>query len=113
MEQFVFRRKLTTEKVTYNLTYKVLNALNNKFTVKGLFCHLEIFNSVNHHILLSKLECCGTIGNDNALYESYLHDKYQRVYIYEKIIPLFVIGQGSILGSLLFLLYIYIYIYAI
>jgi len=120
MEQLGFRRKLTTEKASYNLTNKILNALNNKFT-SGIFCHLAIFDSINHDILLSKLEFCGIIGNDNALYKFHLRDKYQRVYIYnEKINNSSLsnwatikhsVSQGSILGPLLFLVYVYIYIY--
>jgi hypothetical protein len=81
MEQFGFRRKLTTEKAIYNLTNKILNALNNKLTVTGIFCHFEIFDSANHDIPLSKLERCRIIGIDNALYKSHLHYKYQSIYL--------------------------------
>jgi hypothetical protein len=109
-EQFGFRRKLTTEKVTYNLTNKIVNAMNNKLIVRGILCKLEkIFDSVNHYILLSKLECCGIIGTYNALYKCHLPDEYQRISIEnEKInnasLPNWVnmkhsVPQGSFIGN--------------
>jgi hypothetical protein len=36
---------------------------------------------VNHDILLSKLEFCGIISKANALIESCLNDRYQKVLI--------------------------------
>ena len=41
MEQFGFRRKVTTENATYNLTNKIINVLNNKLIVISTFYHLE------------------------------------------------------------------------
>jgi hypothetical protein len=80
MEQYGFSTKSTTGKATYTLTNEILNALNNKLIVGGIFCGLEkAFDCVNHDILLSKLELYGITGRDNVLYKSYLSDKYQRV----------------------------------
>jgi hypothetical protein len=84
-EQCGFRTKLTTENATYKLTNQLLNAMNNKLIVGGIFCDLEkAFDSVNHNILLSKLEFYGITGKENALYKSYLENRYQRVSIYNK-----------------------------
>jgi hypothetical protein len=52
--------------------------------VGGIFCDLEkACDSVNYDILLSKPECYGIKDIYKALYESYLHNKYQRVSIYD------------------------------
>ena len=56
-EQYGFKTKLTTKNATYNLTTEILNALNNKLIVEGIFRNLQkAFSSVNHDNLLSKLE---------------------------------------------------------
>jgi len=48
-EQYGFRMKLTTENTTYKLMHEILNALNNKLIVGGIFCDLEkAFDCVNH-----------------------------------------------------------------
>ena len=80
------------------------------------FCDLEkAFDCVNHKILLTKLEFYGTTGNHYKLFESYLMDRYQRTILYnengnfttstwskvEHDVP-----QGSILGPLLFPIFI-------
>jgi hypothetical protein len=120
MEQYGFRTKLTTDKATYTLNNEVLKALNNKLIVGGIFCDLDkAFDCVNHDILLSKLEFYGISGRENVLYKSYLNDRLsinQIVLIYNKNHSYSTLSnwakikhcvpQGSILGSLLFLLYI-------
>jgi len=40
-EQFGFRTASSTEKASYKLIDDVLNALNNKLTVGGIFCDLQ------------------------------------------------------------------------
>jgi hypothetical protein len=81
--------------------------------VRGIFCDLKrAFDCVNHDTLQSKLEFYGVFGKASALIKSHLGDRYQRVVVnnghlysdWAKIkngVP-----QGSILGPLLFLLYI-------
>jgi hypothetical protein len=71
-----------TDNAIYKLTTDILKSMNNKNLVGGIFCDLEkAFDCVDHDILLSKLKFCGIIGNEYALYESYLSNRYVRTVI--------------------------------
>ena len=77
----------------------------------GVFIDLEkAFDTVNHQILLSKLNHYGIRGVANKWFSSYLSNRYQRVTINGESSQQLTIScgvpQGSILGPLLFLLYI-------
>ena len=67
------------------------------------------FNKVWHEGLLYKLESIGISGNLLNLFHSLLNDRYQRVVIngqHSHWAPILAgVPQGSILGSLLFLIY--------
>jgi len=48
-EQYGFRVGLSADNITYKLTTEILNAMNNKLLVGGIFCDLEkTFDCVNH-----------------------------------------------------------------
>jgi hypothetical protein len=115
--QFGFRKSIATEDAIYKLMNEILSSLNNKTVAGSIFCDLEkAFDSVNHDILISKLQYYGIRGRAKSLLESYLQNRYQRVHItninlnsnsvskWTKIKC--VVPQGSILGPLLFLIYI-------
>ena len=70
----------------------------------------KAFDTVDHNILLKKLECYGVKGQALSLLKSYLSNRHQKCQINrfvssEQLIRCGV-PQGSILGPLLFLLYI-------
>jgi len=112
-EQYGFRLGLRTDNATYKLTTEILNTMNNKLLVGGIFCFLEkAFDCVNHDSLLSKLKFYGISGTDLTLYQSYLDNRYCRTAIYNdsrnsnKVSNWAKVRRGvppgSILGHLLF-----------
>ena len=92
----------------------LLTALNKKQIVGGIFCDLhKAFDSINHAILLEKMKFYGESGKFYNLLKSYLDGRYQKVVLnhnkgiestWEKIRQ--GVHQGSILGPILFLIYI-------
>ena len=90
---------------------KLTAALDSDDSVIGLFLDLKkAFDTVNFQILFTKLEHYGVRGNALALVKSYLTNRKQRVKCEEAISSekniLCGVPQGSILGPLLFLIYI-------
>ena len=82
----------------------------NKFTL-GVFIDLsKAFDTVNHNILLNKLSLCGIKNNSLKWFSSYLSDRKQYVQtsVFKTTNLNVVCGvpQGSILGPLLFILYV-------
>ena len=85
--------------------------LDNKTFSCGVFVDLEkAFDTVNHKILIKKLEHYGIRGPANCWFSSYLSSRKQSVVLDGICSPLLDITcgvpQGSILGPLLFLIYI-------
>ena len=110
-EQYGFRCNSSTENAAYEIFNEITKSMNKKCFVGGLFCDLEkAFDCVNHKILLEKLKFYGITGKLLDLIQSFLHGRFQNILIADASSGWRTIQhgvpQGSILGPLLFLIYI-------
>jgi len=109
--QFGFRKKHSTEHCVTLLVDNICKAMDNGNNFVGIFLDLsKAFDTVNHKILLDKLEHYGIRGNTLQWIKHYLTNRKQFVEYngYKSSLTDIVCGvpQGSILGPLLFLFYI-------
>lgn len=109
--QYGFRQGCSTLIAITELVDSILNELDNRKIVGALFLDLKkAFDTLNHEILLKKLEMYGIRGVANNIIRSYLENRKQFVSINgvqssQKPINIGV-PQGSNIGPILFLAYI-------
>ena len=110
--QFGFQKNTSTEHAILRLVDHITKSFSEgKFTL-GVFIDLsKAFDTVDHSILLNKLEYYGINGVTKKWFESYLKNRKQCVaYDNGKVTELLDVTcgvpQGSILGPLLFLIYV-------
>ena len=109
--QFGFRQGHSTSSAILELIHKITQAIENKEFTLSVFIDLsKAFDTIDHSILLYKLNHYGIRGISLKWFESYLNNRQQFTVIdgieskYKAVrcgVP-----QGSILGPLLFLIYI-------
>ena len=109
--QFGFREKHSTTLALIEIVDQIRSAIESKNVVCGIFADLsKAFDTVDHEILLKKLNHYGIRGMANNLIKSYLSNRKQYVQIGDTKSNLLDINcgvpQGSVLGPLLFLIYV-------
>ena len=108
--QYGFRAGHNTSHPVLHLTDEIYKALNQKPSGKTLTVFIDLkkaFDTVDHEILLQKMQNYGVRDSENLWFENYLMDREQFVCINgiksEKKKISCGVPQGSVLGPLLFL----------
>ena len=110
-KQYGFIRNSSTSHALYDHYNFIESNLERNNKVASLFLDLKkAFDLVDHKILLNKLKYYGFRGTSSRLIESYLKDRMLSTRIDNELSEINIINvgvpQGSILGPLLFILYI-------
>ena len=110
-KQYGFRAGLSTSHALIDIIETIRKSIDSNKYGCGVFLDLKkAFDTVNHKILISKLDHYGIRENALLWFKSYLDNRKQYVHINGKDSSVRNIScgvpQGSVLGPLLFLIYV-------
>ena len=108
--QYGFKKNCSTNEAVLDIYNKLLDNMDKKLVSCSIFLDLKAYDTINHTILIKKLEKYGIRGLPLQLLASYLTDRQQYTIVnqYKSKSRDVICGipQGSTLGSLLFNIYI-------
>jgi hypothetical protein len=109
--QYGFRNKHSTEYAALEIVDRLMTEMDKNETPINIYLDLsKAFDTLDHNTLIQKLEYYGIKGNNLALFQNYLTERKQYVEFNNTKSEMLEINtgvpQGSILGPLLFIIYI-------
>ena len=109
--QLGFRPKLSTEIALVHFTDTILNNMDKGLVTGAVFLDLsKAFDTVDHSILLEKLKSCNFSIESVRWFKSYLTNRNQVIVVSNAVSSSKQVSvgvpQGSVLGPLLFLIYV-------
>jgi hypothetical protein len=119
--QYGFRKNRSTTLAVFRYVQQILDQINEGGYAIGILLDMsKAYDRVRHDLLLSKLHCSGIRGNAYDWIASYLHNRIQYVQVEysdpksgkvtrfasDRVTMNCSIPQGSVIGCILFLIYI-------